>query len=899
MTKKIQAPLIVTAHTNADFDALAAMVAASRLYPGAVLVFPGSQEKNLRNFFIQSAMYMFNFKAAKEIDIASVQTLVAVDTRQVSRMSHVAGVFDNPDLVIHAFDHHPDSDEDVAYIHGKVLPWGSTAAIITLELRDKGIELTTDEATIIGLGIYEDTGSFTFSSTTVHDLEAAAWLMTQGMDVGLIADLITRDLSAEQISILNQLLEAAQTHEIRGVPVMVTEVTTEEYVGDFALLVHKLMDMENIRVLFALGRMHDRVHLVARSRSADVNVGQICASFGGGGHSYAASASIKDRTPAQVKDELFALLYSHINPQILVRDKMSRTPVTLDADRPMSEAMEIMTRYGLKAMPILEPGGDRPVGVLEHHLADKAVGHGLGDMAVSEYMMQDFETVAPDKDLYQVIELILGQGQRLVPVVEEEQIVGVITRTDLINLLIEEPARIPESRMPERSRERNIRVMMRERLPADVLDLLQAAGDLAEELGCEVYAVGGFVRDILLGSPNFDLDLVVESDGIVYAEALAERLNGRVRAHSKFRTAVVIFGDDQRVDVATARLEYYEYPAALPTVELSSIKMDLYRRDFTINALAVQLNPKSFGRLVDFFGAQRDMKERTIRVLHSLSFIEDPTRILRAIRFEQRYDFKIGGQTERLIKNAVNLDMLRKLSGSRLFHELQLIFEERKAVDCLKRLREFKLLRAIHPLLILRPNIERVLDEMEKVLDWYRLLFLTPKARNWVVYFLTMCNGMPVEEVGTLLKRFNLPKRHETDFMNLRRTLDEVTYGIKRWQSARGNPSQLYFILENLPVEGVLYIMARNNHDEAVRRSLSMYLTKLRDLEPEVRGNDLKAMGLPPGPRYGAILRAVKAAALDGLAICRDDQLATAREMVRHALDQGPPRMEDVNPKIR
>ena len=897
MPHKIKAPVIITAHTNADFDALAAMVAAGRLYPDAVLVFPGSQEKNLRNFFIQSAMYMFNFKAAKEIDTASVRTLVAVDTRQVSRMSHIAGVFDNADLVVHAFDHHPDSDEDVAFTEGKVLPWGSTATIIATELRDRKVDLTKDEATIIGLGIYEDTGSFTFSSTTVHDLEAAAWLMTQGMDVDLIADLITRDLSAEQISILNQLLEAAQTHEIRGVPVMVTEVTTEEYVGDFALLVHKLMDMEDIRVLFALGRMNDRVHLVARSRTPDVDVGHICASFGGGGHAYAASASIKDRTPAQVKDELFALLYSHINPQILVRDKMSRTPVTLDADRPMSEAMELMSRFSLKAVPVLEPGGDTPVGVLEHHLVDKAVGHGLGDMPVSEYMMQDFETVAPDKDLYQVIELILGQGQRLVPVVEEKEIVGVITRTDLINLLIEEPARIPESRMPERSRERNIRVMMRERLPAEVLDLLQAAGDLAEEQACEVFAVGGFVRDILLGSPNLDLDLVVEGDGIAYATALAERLKGRVRAHSKFRTAVVIFGDDKRVDVATARLEYYEYPAALPTVELSSIKMDLYRRDFTINALAVQLNPKSFGRLVDFFGAQRDMKERTIRVLHSLSFIEDPTRILRAIRFEQRYDFKIGGQTERLIKNAVKLDMLRKLSGSRLFHELQLIFEERKAVDCLKRLGEFKLLRAIHPLLILRPNIERVLDELEKVLDWYRLLFLSPKARSWVVYFLAMCNGMPLEEVSTLLQRFNLPKRHETDFLTLRRTLDEVTYGIKRWQSAQGKPSELCVLLENLPVEGVLYIMARNANDEPVRRNLSMYLTKLRDMEPDVRGHDLKDMGLPPGPRYGDILRSVKAAVLDGRANCREDQLAVARELVRRELGRGLPRMDHADPE--
>ncbi|MDY7001495.1 MAG: DHHA1 domain-containing protein, partial [Thermodesulfobacteriota bacterium] len=295
MAKKIKAPILITAHANADFDALASMVAAGKLYPGAVLVFPGSQEKNLRNFYIQSAMYLFNFRSVKEVNLSSVKTLVVVDTRQKSRLRHVQRVFKNPGLAIHAYDHHPDSSDDLKYTHGIVRLWGSAAAILVHEIRKKNIALTNDEATIIGLGIYEDTGSFTFDSTTSFDLEAAAWLLTQGMNVGVISDLIVRDLNVEQISLLNALLESAHTHEIKGVPVVVAEVTTEEYTGDFALLAHKMMDVENVRVLFALGRMHDRIHLVARSRSPEVDVGYICASFGGGGHKFAASASIKDK----------------------------------------------------------------------------------------------------------------------------------------------------------------------------------------------------------------------------------------------------------------------------------------------------------------------------------------------------------------------------------------------------------------------------------------------------------------------------------------------------------------------------------------------------------------------------------------------------------------------------
>lgn len=880
MSEKLSAPTVITAHSNADFDCLAAMVAARKLYPGSVLLFPGSQEKNLRNFFIQSAMYMFNFKSAKEINLESVKTLIVVDTRQRHRLDHVRGVFENKDLTIHAFDHHPDSDEDLEYAFGIVKPWGSTATILTHELKSRGIGLTSDEATIIGLGIYEDTGSFTFNSTTDHDFTAAAWLLSQGMDVVTISDLISRDLNAKQIAILNSLLESAQTHDIRGVPVVVSEVSTKDYVGDFALLAHKLLDMENIRVLFALGRMHDRVHLVARSRSPEVDVGQICASFGGGGHAYAASASIKDRTLSQVKDELFALLYSHINPQNRAKDVMSSPVVIIERNKSIDQAVEIMTRFGLKALPVVDTRkGDKFVGLLEHEIADKAVAHGLGDMSAAEYMARDVTSVQPDTDLYEIIEIVLGRKQNMVPVMDKGKVAGVVTKTDLINILVEEPARIPESLLPEKRRERNIRVLIRERLPEDMVGLLATAGELAEEMGYAVYAVGGFVRDILLSKPNLDLDLVVEGDGIGFASELAKKLGGRMRSHGKFKTAVVILSEDRRVDVATARLEYYEHPAALPTVELSSIKMDLYRRDFTINALAVHLNPEHFGRLVDFFGAQRDIKERVVRVLHSLSFIEDPTRILRAIRFEQRYNLTIGGQTERLIKNAMGLNMIQKLSGSRLFNELRLIMEERKAPQCLKRLRDYKVIRAVHPSIKITPSAETLLEEVEKVLTWYRLLYLSPKPENWMIYFMVLLNGLDTEEVESVLSRLIISKRVKEEFLSLRERIQETHYKIKKWLSGKQTNSDLYFILEPISVEGVLYLMARSHNDD-IRRALSTYLTKLRDLDLDIGGEDLKHMGLVPGPEFTEVLRQIKAAMLDGVAEDREDQLSLAGEII-------------------
>ncbi|MDP3425909.1 MAG: CBS domain-containing protein, partial [Humidesulfovibrio sp.] len=844
------------------FDALAAMIAASRLYSDAVLIFPGSQEKNLRNFSIQSTTYLFNFKHFKDIDPEAVELLVVVDTRQKSRLPHVAQLLDKPGMRIHVYDHHPDTDEDLKAEFSRVESWGSTTTILVHEMIAKGVVPNIEEATVLGLGIFEDTGSFSFASTTPEDFSAAAWLRQNGMDLDVISDLLARDLSSEQITILSALIESAKLHDFHGIEVVVAEVSTEEFVSDFAYLVHKYIDMENVRVMFALGRMNDRIHLVARSRTAEVNVGNICTFFGGGGHAYAASATIKDKTLSQVRDELLALLYSHINPQLVAATLMSTPPVTIESDHSMADAAELMTRFGLKGVPVVAPGTMRCVGLMERKIADKALSHGLGGAALGVYMLADYAQLNEDADLYQVMEIIIGKRQRLLPVIRGEEVVGVVTRTDLVNQMVEQSARISEVVLPDRKKERNIRSVMRTRLPGSVIALLEQAGHLGQQLGYKVYAVGGFVRDILIARPNLDIDLVVEGDGIQFARQFAALRQGRVKEHLKFKTAVVVFPDGQRIDVATARLEYYEYPTALPTVELSSIKMDLYRRDFTVNALALQLNPGDFGQLMDFFGAQRDIKDKIIRVLHSLSFVEDPTRILRAIRFEQRFNFRIDGQTHRLIKNAVQLKLFHKLSGTRLTHELQLIMNEDNVLECLNRLHELKLMAAIHPLLALDTERMRVLSEVHKVHTWYKLLYLEPKANAWKLFMLGLTMGLERGQLELVCQRLRYSEREMREFLSLRDLLGEALATLMVWQDSQSPLSEIYFTLAPLPVEAVLFLMARSRR-EAIRKNISFFLTRLRTQELFIGGDDLKSLGLQSGPAFAQILKSVRAALVD------------------------------------
>jgi tRNA nucleotidyltransferase (CCA-adding enzyme) len=345
---------IITTHMNADFDALASMIAARKLYPEATLVFPGSQEKNLRNFFLHSTSYLFNFTKLKHVDLDRVKRLILVDTRQKSRIGKFSELAAREGVEIHIYDHHHDSEEDIKGHMEIIKEVGATTTILTELIRERNIPLTPDEATILCLGIHEDTGSFTFTSTRPEDYRAAAWLSEQGANPNLISDMLTRELTAEQIWLLSDLTKSASTHIINDVEVVLCKVSREDYVGDFAVLVHKFMEMENLGVLLALAQMEDKVYLVARSRVEEVNVAEIALAFGGGGHPQAASATIKNKTLIQVEKAVLALLRSRIIPQKQARDVMSSPVIHVLPKTTVKEAARIMTQFNINVLLVVD-----------------------------------------------------------------------------------------------------------------------------------------------------------------------------------------------------------------------------------------------------------------------------------------------------------------------------------------------------------------------------------------------------------------------------------------------------------------------------------------------------------------------------------------------------------------
>jgi tRNA nucleotidyltransferase (CCA-adding enzyme) len=323
-------------------------------------------------------------------------------------------------------------------------------------------------------------------------------------------------------------------------------------------------------------------------------------------------------------------------------------------------------------------------------------------------------------------------------------------------------------------------------------------------------------------------------------------------------------------------MEYYEFPAALPTVEMSSLKLDLFRRDFTINTLCIQLNPDKFGTLIDFFTAQKDLKEKTVRVLHNLSFVEDPTRAFRAIRFEQRFGFTIGKLTVNLIHNAVRMDFFKRLSGKRVFSELRQILKEENPTPAIVRLNDFNLLKVIHPSIELTDSLVNLFTSTKKVIAWYDLLFMEESYMKWAVYFMGLVHSCDMATTMDICQQFELTPRLKTIFSKERFAAKKSLLALER--NTRIDNSAIYRELAPFRIEIVLYMMAAAR-TESVRKAISHFCVHLRFVEPLLKGKDLRALGLPPGPSYRKILDAIQDQKLNGHLETREDELVFARRL--------------------
>ncbi len=831
-------------HENADFDALAALLAAKKIYPAARAVLPHRLNRNVRDFI---ALYAdaLPFTRADELTRARLHDVLVVDTQTIPSARGM-----DPSTRVHFCDHHALARELRAGDTFSAGAAGATTTLLVEQLREKQLPLAPLEATVLLLGIYEDTGSLLYGTTTPRDAHASAYLLEQGANLDIVREFLHHPLSDEQRKLFQQLYENTQTLDLAGHHVAIATARAAKYTEEVASLAHQLREVYDPAALFVLAQMDDHIQLVARSDRDAIDVAEIARAFGGRGHARAAAALIRDRTLKQVKSQLVQLLQASVKPSVTVRQLMSAGAQTLEPETTVAQAAEMMRRYGHEGFPVARRG--KLVGVLTRREIDRALHHHLGNAPIKNYMRAPV-SVSPDDSLEKLRGVMIATDVGQVPVIENKRIIGIVTRTDLIKQSA--GARAPHAQ--------NLAAQLEQNLPAPLLDLLHAASETARALGFSLYVVGGFVRDLLLHQANLDLDLVVEGDAVALAQALQKKFGGRVHAHTRFGTANWLLESASHLldhlDFATARREFYAHPSALPEVERSSIKQDLSRRDFTINTLAICLDPDRFGQLLDPFGGEADLQRGLLRVLHSLSFIEDPTRIMRAARLEQRFGFQIEARTAELIDDA--LEMLARVSGERVRTELYLIFQEREPAKALARLNELGVLRVLQP--------------RWQFTDWHAAKFRAAAVSKPLIALGLATFGLDADTVAKLAKRLALSNADTETLAHVA----ELSAHAAQLGAPQLKPSAATHLLEPHSNDA-LAIFTLATDDARARARVETYRATWQQIAPELSGDDLKRMGIPPGPPYRAILTRLRDARLDGEIATRAAEEELVRQMV-------------------
>ncbi|MDP2929671.1 MAG: hypothetical protein Q8O01_06405 [Candidatus Omnitrophota bacterium] len=412
--------------------------------------------------------------------------------------------------------------------------------------------------------------------------------------------------------------------------------------------------------------------------------------------------------------------------------------------------------------------------------------------------------------------------------------------------------------------------------------LLKGVGVLSKHMGCKAYLVGGTVRDLLLGMESLDIDIVIEGDAILFGEKLASELHGIIVSHKRFGTCTVTTPEYIKVDFATARKETYEKPAALPTVEFSSLRDDLIRRDFTVNAMAISLNEEDFGKLIDFFNGVSDIELKSIKALHDNSFVDDPTRILRAIRLENRLGFTIDAHTASLIRKSIEKEIYKKIEKPRLRDEIILILKEKKPFRIIQRMDTFRALKIIHPYLKLHKNLREVFSATDEACDWY--VNNSPRKRSiekWLMYLMALFNDVSYDGTLYFCNKFEFKRGERMRVMSYK----SLSGKILKTLNARRKilPSKIYNLLEPLSHEATLLLMAISRSDIGRGRVMEFF-HKYNGMRTAVRGDDIKALGVKTGPHFAKIIDRVLCKKLDGILKTREEELEYAKKLSKRRL---------------
>lgn len=903
---------LVFAHNNMDFDSLAAQYALTRIYPSCRMVLGYPLTGNVRSFISLNRSYL-PIAQIKYVDLARVKRFFLVDCQHIERLdSGVRNLIaENGALVrpLTIFDHHERDQEGlIAQAAGdsQIEAVGAATTLLVEKIRQGKIELTAFDATLLAIGIFEDTGCLTYAGTTPRDAEAIAFLIHCGADLAVVREYIKPKMEDDQLALMETLMKNIEVFTIKGHKFVIASGGVPAYIDGLATITRQLLDIEACDGAFTVVHMKDRVHIVGRADPRVASVRPVVQAFGGDGHAGAASAVTKE--PAEAVGAIVArvkrLLEDSVAAEATAADIMTTPVRTVRSDITMDEAGRIMLRYGLDGLVVVDDGAI--VGIVSRRDIDQSHHHKLGHARVSGFMSKPVITISPDTTISVMQQLMSDQDIGRLPVVDGGgRLQGLVSRRNILDALFgssyarskeasegvvsgendkddhvrnEAPVAENKTPAPVATTSNGSRFLTPDlsdklqNLDQDSLWLCRAVGESAAALNMTAYAVGGFVRDLLLQTATFDLDFVIEGAAQKLADELCSRHVDKfelLASHDRFQTATLLYKNGQRpieVDLSTARTEFYQYPAALPDVEPSSLEQDLLRRDFTINALALCVNPGRFGQLIDHFNGLSDLQNKVVRILHPFSFIEDPTRMVRAARFAGRLGFKLDAKSAEQARRASQMGIFDDLGGARIKAELKMILESPQRLKSLKILADASgNLCYLDSQLEFTEGVRKAIRRSERLIERY------PVDDAYIVYLAALISELPHERVNGVLERLLLTN-HEKGViesgLELHRFMPLSLSDMTR--------SQIYDIMHGRPREALAIAAAVGQVGSYLRRAIKLYLDELADARLDITGADLLAVGVESGPRLGAALKHVLAARLDGDARTSKEQLELA-----------------------
>jgi tRNA nucleotidyltransferase (CCA-adding enzyme) len=829
---------LVVTHAQPDFDAIASLALALRVHPDSVAALHGSLPSGVAKVVAQYRDRLRLIDVAA-VDLAAVVALIVVDTADRRRLGPFEALLGRCPVTL--YDHHPAPEAPIAAASGLVEPVGATVTLLLRILQGRGAELPPEIASLALLGLHEDTGGFRYASTTGADHEAAALLHRSGGNLRLVRELLEERDADGQRAFGTRVERETDLRTVAGRTVAVAAFDHGPYLADVAPWANAMLVRTGAAAALLSVEMEGQTLLFARSNGLFDVAAAVREALGGGGHPGAAFARC-ELTPGAALERALAALERHGTVVLRATDLMNGPVKSVPADATVAEALGLLLRFGHNGLPVLSE--DDLVGMVSRRDLDRALRHGLESRPVSQIMRSPVVTATPDTPLAELEALVQERGVGRIPVVEGGDLLGIVTRTDLL------AARHPERSDPGPA-ERTLG-----RFPRGALDLLDALATTVRELGGAAYLVGGTVRDGLLGSGLHDLDASIEGVAVVdVAHRLQRSQGGSVGCHADFGTCTLSLPSGLVLDLAETRAEYYRSPGALPSVAPSGMVQDLARRDFTVNALALRLEPTP-RTLIDPYGGRDDLDRRLLRSLHPLSFREDPTRLLRGARLAARLGLAFEAATETQALQAVDDGVLASVSASRLRHELELTLAEAEVAPALDLLAKLGAVESGFGLPL--PS------ELIGALDRLRSDGRSVPGRSYLLALLATADADAAEQH---VERFHWPRR---------------VLGVRRALLAAANaPTLTDEALEALGVPGRALLEALAPQHAGRVRSFESPPYRRR-----VRGRDVIDLGLPPGPNVGAVLRDIDLARAEGRVASFDDEIDLARRLVA-ALDAG------------